>query len=98
MNREQIQQARLDILQARSFILKADSYDVTLWKFFEDQDDFYNGDAKELNKAFVRGCNKYLDNIEEFYIYDEGWINACGWSVITLAEHICNKLEEKNDE
>ena len=84
------------IRRARDFMLKANSYDETLWNFFEDKGDSFNGDAKELNQYFVVGCNRYLDNEEEFYIYDKGWINACGWSVITLAEHICK--QEVNDE
>ena len=84
------------ITRARDFILKADSYDETLWNFFLEYEDTYCGDAKDLNKAFVRGCNKYLNNTKEFYIYDEGWIDACGWSVLTLAEHVCK--QEASDE
>ena len=86
------------IRQAKDYILKADSYDETLWDFFEENGDVFNGDAKDLNKSFLRGCSIYIDNPKEFDSYDSGWIDACGWSIRSLADWICEKEKGENNE
>ena len=81
--------------KAQNLIIKADSYDETLWNFIHNKGDSFNGSAKDLNYAFLRGIYLAINEPKEFDLWDEGWTNGVGWSVKTLAEHVVEVFDGK---
>ena len=78
-----------------------DIWDTTLWDalhFNEDgsmTDDTFNGDAKELNQAFLYGKRLYVENRKHFEIWNMGFIAGLGWGIDTLASKVVMKWEEE---
>ena len=78
-----------------------DIWDTALWDavhFNEDgsmTDDTFNGDAKELNQAFLYGKRLYVENRKHFEIWHRGFIAGLGWGIDTLASRVVMKWEEE---
>lgn len=87
MNEFNLNSLRDDFVSAQKYLANADSWDETLWDYF-DGDDTFNGDAKSLNQGVIRGIYLYLSEPEKYEAYNEGWTMGCGWSIKTLVEYL----------
>lgn len=92
-----LSEMREDFLIAQKYLRDADSYDKKLWDYFHadwDDDNSFNGNAKELNQGVSRGIYLYLNEPKNYDLYDEGWTMGCGWSIKTLVEYLSRRVEK----
>tara|TARA_Y100000356_G_scaffold106921_1_gene92936 strand:+ start:1243 stop:1578 length:336 start_codon:yes stop_codon:yes gene_type:complete len=77
----------------------ADGWDDTLWEAFHgSENNMFNGNIKELNRAFVRGLELALHDSEYFKVWHDGFIEGCGISIHTMVERLLETLEELEEE
>ena len=89
-----------DIVRVRNYLLRpdVDIWNETLWNAFHiDEEELFNGNAKELNQAFLWGAKLYINKPAAFKHFDDGFVAACGWSIGTLAERVVENWEEEEE-
>ena len=90
-----------DIVRVRNFLLRdeTDIWDESLWiAFHKKNQDTFNGDVKELNKAFLQGAKLYINKPAAFKHFDDGFVAGCGWSIETLARRVTNKWRVQRED
>ena len=57
------------------------------------EEDSFNGNIKEFNKALRRGLWLAIEEPEKFKVWDEGFTEALGYSVCRIVEVYLDKVE-----
>jgi len=96
-NTAELKRAKADMYQkAFDLINEADIWDGTAIDAFLNniaEDDHFNGDIKDFNKALRRGLWLAVQEPEKFEIWDEGFCEALGYSMSRIVEVYLERVE-----
>tara|TARA_B100000131_G_scaffold221689_1_gene213249 strand:+ start:663 stop:941 length:279 start_codon:yes stop_codon:yes gene_type:complete len=87
-------------VKAFDLLNESDIWDGTAYDAlvgYMGEDDSFNGNIKDFNKALRRGLWLAIEDPEKFKIWDDGFSEALGYSVSRIVEVYLDKVEAEDD-